>query len=125
MEYCPRCAVVIEGAVSGSVIHNDAFGKAGVKIKRFQERYERAYDKRHEINELKLKRGMKVQVQKYFGRKGNDPKSRMRISWMPFRKYYIIHSYNKKKGVITVRSKNGKVYSKKHPITRVRIWKGK
>ena len=105
-------------------IHDDAFGKAGAKIKKFQERYERAYDRRHEINELKLRRGMKVQIKKFIEKRGDESKGRLKVSWKPFRSYYKVHSYDKKKGVITVRSKNGRVYKKRHPITRVRIWKG-
>ena len=43
-------------------IHNAAFGVASANIKREQERYCRAYDKKHGCNPLKLRVGMKVQI---------------------------------------------------------------
>ena len=43
-------------------IHNTAFGKACVTIKKEQERYARAYDKRYKTNPMKLRVGNKVQV---------------------------------------------------------------
>ena len=43
-------------------IHDAAFGKACVKIKKEQERYSRNYDKRYKTNPMKLRVGNKVQV---------------------------------------------------------------
>ena len=43
-------------------IHNAAFGKACVTIKKEQERYARNYDKRYKTNPMKLRVGNKVQV---------------------------------------------------------------
>ena len=45
-------------------IHDTAFGKASKQIKKEQERYARAYDKRYKTNPLKLRIGMKIQVKK-------------------------------------------------------------
>ena len=107
-------------------IHNDAFGKAGEKISRHQERYSASYDSRHKVNPLGLRRGSRVQIHSYSAKKSvNYRKGAMKFEWKPFRSYYQVHSIDRKKGVVTVRSKNGRVYKKQHPLTRVRLYKGK
>ena len=89
-------------------IHNDAFGRAGEKIARHQERYAKSYDTRHKVNPLGLRRGSRVQIHSYSAKKSvNYRKGAMKFEWKPFRSYYQVHAIDRKKGVITVRSKNG------------------
>ena len=107
-------------------IHNDAFGKAGENISKHQERYSSSYDRRHKVNPLALRRGSRVQIHAYSAKKSvKYRKGRMKFEWRPFRSYYHVHAIDRKKGVITVRSKGGRVYKKRHPLTRVRLYKGK
>ena len=107
-------------------IHNEAFGKAGKAIKKWQERYSRAYDKKHKANPLKLRKSSKVQVFDYSAKKSvNYKKGAMKVQWKPFKSYFRIHSIDRKKGVVTVRSKGGRIYKKRHPVNRVRLYKGK
>ena len=107
-------------------IHNEAFGEAGRAIKTWQEKYSRAYDKKHKANPLKLRRASKVQVYDYSAKKSvNYKKGAMKVQWKPFKSYFRIHSINRKKGVVTVRSKGGRIYKKRHPVNRVRLYKGK
>ena len=107
-------------------IHNEAFGEAGRAIKKWQERYARAYDKKHKGNPLKLRKGSKCQIFDYSAKKSvNYKKDAMKSQWKPFRSYYCVRSIDRKKGVVTVRSKGGRIYKKRHPISRVRLFKGK
>ena len=107
-------------------IHNDAFGKAAEKIARHQERYSKSYDTRHKVNPLGLRRGSRVQIHDYSAKKSvNYRKGAMKFQWKPFRSYFQVHALDRKKGVVTVRNKNGRVYKKQHPLTRVRLYKGK
>ena len=50
-------------------IHNETFGKTGRTIKKWQERYSSAYDKKHKTNPLKLRKGSKVQLYDYSGKR--------------------------------------------------------
>ena len=107
-------------------IHDDAFGRAGEKIKKAQKRYSADYDRRYKVNDLKLRKGQKIQVQAFSAKKSsNYKKGAMRFEWKPFRSYYKVHTVNHKKGVVTVRSKAGRIYKKQHPFSRVRLYKGK
>ena len=105
---------------------SDAFGKASEKISSHQKRYAVSYDKKHKANPLALRRGSRVQIHSYSAKKSvNYRKGAMKFEWKPFRSYYHVHSIDRKKGVITVRSKNGRIYKKRHPLNRVRLYKGK
>ena len=107
-------------------IHDEAFGKAGEKIIQHQNRYAKAYNKRYKVNNLKLRKGSRVQVQIFSAKKSkNFRKGSMRAEWAPFRSYHKVHSVNHKKGVVTLRSKGGRVYKKQHPFSRIRLYKGK
>ena len=109
-----------------NAIHNEAFGKAGGAIKKWQQRYSKAYDKKHKSNPLKLRKASKIQVFDYSAKKSvNYKKGAMKCQWKPFRSYFHVHSIDRKKGVVTVRSKGGRIYKKRHPINRVRLYKGK
>ena len=89
-------------------IHDEAFGKASEKINQAQERYARDYDKRHKVNDLKLRKGSAVQVFKYSAKKSKHfRKGAMKFQWQPFRSYYKVHAINQKKGVLTVRTQGG------------------
>ena len=86
-------------------IHNEAFGKASENIRKHQERYARAYDKRYKVNNLKLRKNMKVQVRIFSAKRSkNFRKGAMRMEWTPFRSYHKIHAVNHKKGVVTLLS---------------------
>ena len=50
-------------------IYNEAFGEAGRAIKKWQERYSSAYDKKHKTNPLKLRKGSKVHLYDYSGKR--------------------------------------------------------
>ena len=109
-----------------NAIHNEAFGKAGGAIKKWQQRYSKAYDKKHKSNPLKLRKASKIQVYDYSAKKSvNYKKGAMKCQWKPFGSYFHVHSIDRKKGVVTVRSKGGRIYKKRHPINRVRLYKGK
>ena len=43
-----------------NAIHNEAFGKAGGAIKKWQQRYSKPYDKKHKSNPLKLHKNSSV-----------------------------------------------------------------
>ena len=86
-------------------IHEEAFGKASEKISKAQERYATAYDRRHNVNDLKLRRGSAVQVFMYSAKKSKYfRKGAMKSQWKPFRSYYKVHAINHKKGVVTIRT---------------------
>lgn len=106
-------------------IHDDVFGKAATKLKKHQENYANQYDKRNKVNLLKLRKGTRVQILSHIYKNGDFPKAKMKVLWKPFRSYYKIHSLDRKKGVVTVRSKSGRVYKQKHPFARVRLFRGK
>ena len=53
-------------------IHNEAFGEAGKALKKWQERYARAYDKKHKGNPLKLRKGSKCQIFDYSANKKRE-----------------------------------------------------
>ena len=107
-------------------IHNEAFGQASKAIAKHQERYCRIYDAKHKTNPLRLRRGTRVQIFDFSSKKSvNYRKGAMRTQWKPFRDFYRVHSINRKKGVLTVRSKGGRIYKKQYPISRVRLYKGK
>ena len=64
------------------VIHNETIGKNGRTIKKLQERYLRAYDKKHKTNRLKLRNGSKVQLYDYSGKRSvNYKKGAMKAQW--------------------------------------------
>ena len=107
-------------------IHNDAFGKAAKKVRIAQERMARSYDKKYKTNELKLRKNMPIQILDFSAKKSKDyRKGRMKFQWKPFRSYYKVHAVNRKKGLVSVRSRGGRVYKKTYPISRVRLYKGK
>ena len=63
-------------------IHNETFGKTGRTIKKWQERYSSAYDKKHKTNPLKLRKGSKVQLYDYSGKRSvNYKKGAMKDQW--------------------------------------------
>ena len=106
-------------------IHDKGFGIAAGKIEKHQIRYAKNYDKKHKTAFFKIRKGTRVQVKQHVYKAGKFPKSKMRVLWKPFRSYYQVHAIDRKKGIITVRSKNGRVFKKQHPFARIRIYKGK
>ena len=89
-------------------IHNDAFGKAGEKIKKHQERYAASYDKRHKVNPLALRRNSRIQLLNYSGKKSvHWKKGRMKAEWQPFRSYYHVHSIDRKRASLQCGAKAG------------------
>ena len=107
-------------------IHNEAFGKAAAKVRRQQERYSKQYDKKFKTNNLRLRKGSPVQLLNWTAKKSKEnKKGDMKLQWKPFRSYYKVHSVNQKKGVVTLRSRGGRVYKKTYPMNRIRLYKGK
>jgi len=106
------------------VIHDKAFGRAAVNIKKAQEKYCRDYDARYAKNENKIRKNERIQIKDYHAKNGGI-KGRMLVKWRPFRSFYKVHSVNHKKGVITIRSKGGRIYKKRYPLSRVRRYRGK
>ena len=107
-------------------IHNDTFGKAAKKIAKFQEKYAKAYDKRHLKNNkkyVKLRKGMNVQ---YLKHKSKKPKGNGGIKWFPRARPYKIHSINHENRVVYLQDpKSGHVLKTKHPFERIRPFRGK
>ena len=65
-------------------IHDHAFGKACRNIKKEQERYSRAYDRKFKTNPTKLRVGNKCQLKK---KRTKNAKSHGMPDWIPFRDY--------------------------------------
>ena len=117
-----------------ATIHNQAFGKASKNIKKEQERYAKAYDKRYKTNPIKLRVGMRVQVKKL---KTKRAKRHGLPDWKPFRsyrgyfesngdpRYYYLHAIDHKRGTVVLRNHTGTVMKNRYPIPCCRKWGGK
>ena len=105
-------------------IHDETFGKAAANIQKFQEKYAKAYDKRHlKANRkyVKLRKGMNVQYKKH---KSKKTKGKGGIKWFPRDRHYKIHSIDHDKRTLYLRDpKTGYVLKKSHPFERIRPFK--
>ena len=108
-------------------IHDDTFGKASKNISRFQENYAKQYDRRHKNkghkNDIKLRKGMNVQYEKY---KSKTPKGKGGLKWFPRNRPLKIHSIDHQSRTVYLRdAKTGYVQKRSHPFERIRPFRGR
>ena len=107
-----------------SFFEDEAFGKASKKIKKFQEKYAKKYDKNHlkkNKNYVKLRKGMNVQYRKH---KSKKPKGNGGLKWFPRKKPLKIHSIDHQKHTVYLRDpKTGVIQKRSHPFERIRKFK--
>jgi hypothetical protein len=105
-------------------IRRKAFGIGSKKIKKEQERFARAYDKKHAVIAWKPRKGMKCQVRPHVAKKGDKPKGAMHVKWNPARSHYYIHALDMKTGMVRVRTKGGMILKTRYHISNVRKFNG-
>ena len=105
-------------------IHHKTFGKAGEKIKAYQTKYKKKYDKRHKVKPFGLKVGEKVQIFKTKTKKAKGGKTEIR--WKPRNSFYTLRKIDKRRKTVLISNpKTGKDLTTSHPFDRVRKFKGR
>ena len=106
-------------------IHDELFGKVGKKLGKWQEKYAKDFDKRHQKKGLqpkKLRKGMLVQYRKH---KNKRAKGHSGMKWFPRERGHQIHSINHQGRTLYLRDvKTGKVLDTSHPFERIRKFRG-
>ena len=100
-------------------IHNENFGAAGEKIKKYQEEYKKKYDRRNNVQPFLLRKGSPVQVRRMRSKKAKGSKND--LNWIPRNSFYTIYKIDKSRKKITVRNpKNGNILKKTYNFDLVR-----
>ena len=102
-------------------IHNETFGIAAEKIKKFQKQYKKKYDKRNQVKTFSLKVGDKVQYKIHKSRK---VRGKPQIKFFPTRGYLLIHKICPKIKKVILKDKEGKIQKRKQLFDRVREYTG-
>ena len=103
-------------------IHNENFGVACEKIKTYQAKYKRKYDKKHKVKDFELKSGDRVQIKKLRTKKAKGGKTELK--WCPRNSFYTIFRINKRRKTVQVKKKNGVILKKHFNFDNVRAFKG-
>jgi len=103
-------------------IHNRNFGIACEKIKSYQEKYKKKYDRKHKAKEFELKSGDRIQIKKLKTKKAKGGKTELK--WCPRNSFYKIYRINKRRKTVQVKTKNGLLLKKHFNFDNVRPFKG-
>ena len=102
--------------------HNTIFGEAASSIKKYQEKYKKAYDTKNKVKPVRLRKGSKVQ---YRIHKSKKAKSKAGTKWMPHRGYYTIKKIDRKKRQAILKNASGKSLKRSKPFSQLRKYRGK
>ena len=104
-------------------IHDKNFKTADKKIKKYQGKYKKAYDKKHKAKAFNLKVGDKVQYRRKVSKYTLSKKKF--IKWTPVGGYNLILKIFSKRKRIQIQSAKGKILKRLQSMDNVRKYNGK
>ena len=103
-------------------IHEQNFGVACERIKKYRKKYKAKYDKKHKTKPFNLKKGDHVQVKKIRTKKAKGGKTELK--WSPRNSFYKLFKIDKNQKTVQVKGKNGQVLKKHFNMDNVRLFRG-
>ena len=102
-------------------IHDLNFGVAAEKVKEYQKKYKKDYDKRHKVQKFKLRKGAAVQVK----RSNHEKARKMSLRWKPRCGWYVITKVHRERNSVSLKNpKTGKTFKKKYNYDQIRKYRG-
>ena len=103
-------------------IHDKSFGEAGVKIKIYQDKYKKQYDKKFKVKKFCLKQGDRIQIKRLRSKKAKGGKTK--LNWLPRNSYYTIFKINKRRKTVVVKNKKGYILKRHFNFDYIRSFHG-
>ena len=103
-------------------IHDKSFGEAGVKIKIYQQKYKKKYDKKFKVKKFCLKKGDRVQIKRLRTKRAKGGKTK--LNWLPRNSCYTIFKINKRRKTVVVKNKNGYILKRHFNFDFIRLFQG-